>query len=68
MLKQKQIDMTTQELKMQYKVQAAIFNRNLKVIKTQLNSKNITDLKNKYNATSDSHLAKILMLRNIQLK
>jgi len=59
--------MTTQELKLAYRQQTGIYNRNLKTIKIQLNSEKIANLKNTYNATSDNHLAKILMLKGIEL-
>jgi hypothetical protein len=55
--------MTNQE----YKNQALIYNRNLKAIKRQLNSKQLFDLKKEFNCSDDSHLAKITMLRGIQL-
>jgi hypothetical protein len=57
--------MTT--LKEQYYNQALIYNRNLKAIKRQLNSKQLFDLKKEYNCTEDSQLAKVTMLRGIQL-
>jgi hypothetical protein len=59
--------MKTLEIKLVYQQQTAIYNRNLKKIKLQLNSETLFSLKNHYNATSDSHLAKILMLRGIEL-
>jgi hypothetical protein len=59
--------MRTLEIKLVYQQQTAIYNRNLKKIKLQLNSETLFNLKNYYNATSDSHLAKILMLRGIEL-
>lgn len=52
-------------LKQQYANQALIYNRNLKTIKTQLNQKQIAQLKAKYNCIDDGHLAKITMLRGI---
>lgn len=55
------------ELKEQYKKHASIFNSNLKIIKLQLNSQELKHLMIKYNARGDSHLAKILMLRGIEL-
>lgn len=57
--------MTT--LKTQYTELATIYNKNLKVIKTQLNSKQLAELKTKYNCTEDSQLAKVTMLRGIKL-
>jgi hypothetical protein len=54
-------------LKQQYLNQALIYNRNLKAIKRQLNSKQLFDLKKEFNYSDDSHLAKITMLRGIQL-
>jgi len=54
-------------LKQQYLNQALIYNRNLKAIKRQLNSKQLFDLKKEFNCSDDSHLAKITMLRGIQL-
>jgi hypothetical protein len=57
--------MTT--LKEQYANQALIYNRNLKAIKRQLNSKQLIDLKKLYNCSEDSQLAKVTMLRGIQL-
>lgn len=59
--------MTTQELKAKYRKQATIYNRNLKFIKLQLNSESLKKLMIKYNANGDSHLAKILMLRGVEL-
>lgn len=59
--------MTTLEIKQQYANQALVYNRNLKVIKTQLNQKQISDLKKEFNCIDDSHLAKITMLRGIKL-
>ena len=59
--------MKTLEIKLIYQQQTAIYNRNLKKIKLQLNSETLFNLKNYYNATSDSHLAKILMLRGVEL-
>ena len=57
--------MTT--LKEQYANQALIYNRNLKAIKRQLNSKQLIDLKKLYNCSEDSQLAKVTMLRGIEL-
>jgi len=59
--------MTTQKLKLAYQQQATIYNRNLRVIKTQLNSKQLFELMNLYNCTEDRQLAKVTMLRGIQL-
>lgn len=59
--------MTTQELKQQYVKQATIYNKNLKYIKRQLNSKQLFDLKKEYNCSEDGQLAKVLMLRGIEL-
>jgi|Laugresp1bdmlbsn_1035097.scaffolds.fasta_scaffold02382_6 hypothetical protein len=57
--------MTT--LKLEYQKQATIYNKNLKAIKRQLNSKQLFDLKKLYNCSDDNQLAKITMLRGIQL-
>jgi hypothetical protein len=54
-------------LKTKYTELSTIYNRNLKVIKTQLNSKQLAELKTKYNCTEDSQLAKVTMLRGIKL-
>ena len=59
--------MTTQELKEQYRKQATIYNKNLKFIKLQLNSESIKNLMIRYKANCDSHLAKILMLKGVEL-
>ncbi len=59
--------MTTSQLKQEYNKQALLYNKNLKVIKTQLNQKQIAELKKEYNCTEDGNLAKITMLRGIQL-
>jgi hypothetical protein len=57
--------MTT--LKLEYQKQAAIYNKNLKAIKRQLNSTQLFDLKKLYNCSEDNQLAKITMLRGIEL-
>jgi hypothetical protein len=57
--------MTT--LKLEYQKQATIYNKNLKAIKRQLNSTQLFDLKKLYNCSEDSQLAKITMLRGIEL-
>ena len=57
--------MTT--LKLEYQNQALVYNRNLKVIKTQLNSNKIAELKKQFNCSDDNHLAKITMLKGINL-
>lgn len=54
-------------LKQQYTELAKIYNKNLKAIRRQLNSKQLFDLKKEYNCTEDSQLAKVLMLRGIEL-
>lgn len=59
--------MTTLQAKTEYTKMATIFNKNLKYIKTQFSSETIESMKKKYNATTDSHLAKILMLRGVEL-
>lgn len=54
-------------LKLEYQKQAAIYNKNLKAIKRQLNSTQLFDLKKLYNCSEDNQLAKITMLRGIEL-
>lgn len=59
--------MTTQDLKAEYTKQATIYNMNLNAIRRQLNSSRLAELKKEFNCTEDTHLAKITMLRGIQL-
>lgn len=56
-----------ENLKLEYQKQATIYNKNLKTIKMQLNSKQLFDLKKLYNCYDDNQLAKITMLRGIEL-
>ncbi len=57
----------TQEIKDQYRAMAGIYNRNLKAIKIQLSRQEVARLKAEYKTTCDNQLAKILMLKGIQL-
>ena len=63
--------MTTITNKSEYTMMATIYNQNLKKIRLQLNRQELAELKQKYNVESgrfgDSHLAKKLMLKGIQL-
>jgi len=53
--------------KQTYTEMAGIYNRNLKAIKLQLNRQALAALKLEHNVTEDSHLAKKLMLKGIEL-
>jgi hypothetical protein len=59
--------MTQQEAKTIFREKARMFNSNLIYIRRQANRQELILLKEQYQASDDSHLAKILMLRGIQL-
>lgn len=59
--------MTIQEVKEIYRAKARIYNGNLIYIRRQANRQELMMLKQKYNTTDDSQLAKLLMLNGIQL-
>ena len=59
--------MTQQEAKTIYRQKARVYNSNLIYIRKQANRQVLAMLMNEYSAIDDNHLAKILMLRGIQL-
>lgn len=60
-------DMTQQEAKKIYREKARVYNSNLIYIRRQANRQELAIFMNEYRASDDNHLAKILMLRGIQL-
>ena len=55
------------EMLVKFNEMAKIFNNNLKKIKRELNSLQIAEMYKKYQPEDDGHLAKILMLRGVEL-